>query len=953
MKRTFVICAALAVSLAVLPLAGARNNFAPRQERFFRIGDKKTLVMVKDGKAAFEIVRGGTPAARYAAREAATVLGKAFGCTFKVLPKASGTVPALIIGDAALAAKNGIDLKKLDRDGFVIKTAGNSVIIAGRDDPKGDPLKSCYGYGVMFERGSLYGTYDFLERFLGARFYFPGEVGTVIPKLRDWALPSIDISDRPDFNQRRITYGTPDYCGIPGKVKAVNYQRLRLETMGIPNCHGLAFLQFIPRFAKTRPEYFALQTNGQRHFDTKAARPSSRYGQICFSSGIKQVILDDAEAFLKGKPASSRGITEWSWSRYPRMPYFNIMPNDSCYPCQCGKCKPHFDKGKQAGSDFIWDFFIDIAEEGLKRKLPGEFTTMAYANYREIPARKIPDNLLVMLAARGPWNELSPAVAEREMAVLRAWCAKLGGKTWLWTYPHKWGGAGIDGIPCVAPVAVGRFFRKCAPYIFGAYMEAETDYFIFSALNYYVFSRVAWDNKADVEAIVAEYNARMFGAAAPEMAEILTMLEKQWLTCAGNSVETPAGPVTRFPGQVELWSKFYTAAFVGKIDALLTKAERKVQNDKASLGRVRYMRKWLWEPLAAARNKWIKSVSSKEHWTAVMPEKAWSDTLFLLPMVSRGVMPEAEVRTQVRMKRDAEHFYFEFDCGEPRTDAMITPRRPRDYPRIWEDPTVEVQLDPAGEGKVRYQFIISAAGDVTDIKYVNGLPNLRWSTDCKVKSVITPGKGYTVSLTIPRKDMDAAVPGKFRANFNRYRALKGVSVQPFYTWSYFVRNFGDLENFGIILFDGKEPPQQIRDGDFRSPIRGRFAGPWASTKPLVKDPKTFVFGGESMLLKDGQMLVQYLKKENFKPGREYVLSFWVRVSAGMEFNVRFDEGSGYVQMFPRIPVRGPQEWIRQEFRFRINENFGGKRGAYLRFQPNGKAGSVWLNKVRLYEVPAK
>ena len=948
MKKWFAFVVFLAFC-AVPPLAGARSDFAPKLPRRIVIGAEKLLVMAKQGRPGFEIVAGPAPAARYAAAEAAAVLGKAFGTAVPVVKKPSGKVPALIIGDAAFAARNGIDLKKLDRDGFIIRTVGNSVLIIGRDDPRTDPLKSCYGYGCMAERGSLYGTYDFLERFLGARFYFPGEMGTVIPRLREWALPAIDISDRPDFCQRRITYGSPSYSGIPGKVKAVNYQRLRLETMGIPNCHGLAFLQFIPRFAKTHPEYFALQTNGERHFDTKAARPSSRNGQICFSSGIKQVIIDDAEAFLKGKPASSRGLTNWSWSRYPRMPYFNIMPNDSCYPCQCAKCKPHFDKGKKAGSDFIWDFFIDIVEEGRKRQLPGEFTTMAYANYREIPSRDIPDNLLVMLAMRGPWNALSPAVAEREMAVLKAWAAKLGGKTWLWTYPQ----GNAAAVPCTAPLAVGRFYQSCAPYIFGAYMEAETSVFLFSALNYYVFSRVAWNNKADVKAIVDEYNVKMYGPAAPEMGRILALTEKQWLTCVGNSVETPAGPVTRFPSEIELWTKFYGTDFIKKIDALFDRAEKRAAKEKESCARIRFMRREWWGPVKAAREKWLKSVSSKGYWTAVMPEKQWSEPIFLLPMLSRGIMPEAEVRTQVRMKRDAENFYFTFDCEEPRTDAMVTPRRPRDYPRIWEDPTVEVQLDPAGEGKVRYQFIVSASGDMTDIKYDNGLPDLRWSAACKVKSVVTPRKGYTVELTIPRKDMEVAVPGKFRANFNRYRALKGVAVQPFYTWSYFVRNFGDLENFGIILFERKEPPQLIRDGDFRSPIRGRFAGPWASTKPLTKDRKTFVVGGESMLLKDGQMLVYFLKKENFKPGKEYVLSFWVKVSAGMEFNVRFDEGSGHVQMFPAVPVRGPQEWIRQEFRFQVHENFGGKRGAYLRFQPHGKEGSVWLNKVRLHENGTK
>ena len=947
MKKWFAFVVFLAFC-AVPPLAGARSDFAPKLPRRIVTGAEKLLVLAKQGRPGFEIVAGPAPAARYAAAEAAAVLGKAFGTAVPVVKKPSGKVPALIIGDAAFAARNGIDLKKLDRDGFIIRTVGNSVLIIGRDDPRTDPLKSCYGYGCMAERGSLYGTYDFLERFAGARFYFPGDMGTVIPPMKEWALPKIDIYDRPDFFQRRISYGRPSYSGIPGKVHAVNYQRLRLETVGLPNCHGLAFLEFIRRFKESHPEYFALQTNGRRHFDTKAARPSSRNGHICFSSGIKKVIVDDAEAFLTGKDSKTRGISYWSWSRYPKMPYFNIMPNDCCYACQCEACRPHW-KTAQSGSDFIWQFFTDIAREAQKRKLPGELTIMAYGNYGLVPPFEIPENLLVMLAMRGPWNELNPRTSARDMARLKAWTARLKGKTWLWTYPQ----GGEATVPCTAPMAVGHFYQACAPYIFGAYLEAETEIFLFSALNYYVFSRVAWDNKADVKAIVAEYNAKMFGKAAAPMGEILAMTEKLWLSCVGNSVETPEGPVTRFPSDIELWTKHYGTAFIRKIDALFARAEKLAAKEKDSLARVRFMRREWWGPVKAAREKWLKSVSAREKWTAVMPENKWSEPLFLLPLCANGVMPPAEVRTRVWMKRDAENFYFKFDCEEPRTDAMVTPRRPRDYPRIWEDPTVEIQLDPAGEGKERYQFIIGAAGDVTDIRHAGAVYDLKWNAGCKVTSVITPGKGYTVEVTIPRKDLPKAVPGRFRANFNRYRVLRGVKAQALYVWSYFVRNFGDLENFGTILFESKEPPQLIRDGDFRSPIRGRFAGPWASTKPLTKDRKTFVFDGESMLLKDEQMLVQFLKKGTLVPGKEYVLSFWVKVSAGMEFNVRFDEGSGYVQMFPRIPVRGPQEWIRQEFRFKINENFAGKRDAYLRFQPHGKEGSVWLNKVRLHENGTK
>ena len=279
-----------------------------------------------------------------------------------------------------MAAKNGIDVKKFDRDGFAIRTIGNNVLIVGDDDSK-DPLKNNQGYGLMPKRGSLFGTYDFLERFTGARFYFPGDMGTVTVPMKDWRLPTINIYDRPDFLQRNISCGRAAFNGLPKDAKGVNFQRLRLSTIVIPNCHGLAVMQFIKRFAKSNPEYFALQENGLRHFDTKAARPSSRQGHICFSSDIKKVIIEDAVAFLNKKDAKTRGMTHWSWSRHPSgMPYFNIMPNDCCYPCQCAKCKPHFSKGYKAGSDFIWQFFVDIANEVKKRNAPGCLTTMAYAN---------------------------------------------------------------------------------------------------------------------------------------------------------------------------------------------------------------------------------------------------------------------------------------------------------------------------------------------------------------------------------------------------------------------------------------------------------------------------------------------------------------------------------------------------------------------------------------------
>ena len=918
-----------------------------KMPRRVQIARDIAVVMAKNGKANFEIVYGPGKVARFAAQEAAAVLSEAFGTTIKPRAKASGKVPAIIIGDTKLAAENGIDVSKFDRDGFAIRTIGNNILIVGRDGDR-DPLRSNAGYGMMTERGSLFGTYDFLERFAGVRFYFPGENGTVVEPMKEWTLSTINIYDRPDYIQRRISAGQAVNGGLPKNTRALNHQRLRLETMVIPNCHGLALLQFIERFAKSNPEYFALQNNGLRHFDTTAARPSSRRGHVCFSSDIKKVIVEDAVAFLNQKDAKTRGLTHWSWSRFPAgMPFFNIMPNDCCYPCQCPQCKPFFDKGKKAESDYIWKFFVDIANEVKKRNVKGHLTTMAYANYREIPPFDIPDNLLVMLALRGPWNELNPPAHKKNMQILKDWAAKLKGKTWLWTYPSK---LHIEpGVPNYAPRAVGKFYKEVAPYVFGAYMEAETDVYMFSALNYYVFSRVAWDNNADVDALIEEYFVKMYGKAAPEMKKISLILENKWLSCVGRSIETPEGPKTVFPSTVELWTKYYGEEFFREVNALFRKAEKNAAGSKTILKRIRFMQNELLEKCNDARKKWLDGVSAKGYWKAVMPENKWSDPIHLLTVKNRktGKIDPIEVSTVVRMKRDADNYYFTFDCEEPHTDKMVSPRREKGFNKLWLDNTVEVHLDPAGKNNERYQFIVSSSGAIQTLKVVNTVVS-PWTCDgVKAKAAVDDGKGFRIELTVPRRTMPEAVPGKFAANFNRFRNLSGIKSIPYYTWSVFAKAFGDQENFGRILFEEEKVEQIFKDGEFARKPKGRWMGAWYSAKNIAKDNKTFLTRGESVKLIDGQLMAQDIK---FKRNTEYKLSFWVKLNDKASFNVRVDERNGYVQMLPRQKVQGPQEWIRQEFRFKTHNKAAKGGNGYTRFQLFGKGSCAWISNAELSEV---
>jgi hypothetical protein len=112
---------------------------------------------------------------------------------------------AVSVGDNAFSRKAGIDVAKLPRDAGVIKTADGRIYIAGRDDVRVDSVERRLTGGIlanMYERATLFAVYEFLERFAGVRFYFPGELGTVTPRKSVITVPACDILNAPANTHR-------------------------------------------------------------------------------------------------------------------------------------------------------------------------------------------------------------------------------------------------------------------------------------------------------------------------------------------------------------------------------------------------------------------------------------------------------------------------------------------------------------------------------------------------------------------------------------------------------------------------------------------------------------------------------------------------------------------------------------------------------------------------------
>ncbi len=105
----------------------------------------------------------------------------------------------IVLGDCAIARKHGVEYGKLPPQGFVVKTFEGGVLIVGNDTTI---LEDASGRG----RGTLYGALDFTERFLGVRYFFPGEAGTYWPGMKDFTVKPENYTDAPYFLSRCGTY---------------------------------------------------------------------------------------------------------------------------------------------------------------------------------------------------------------------------------------------------------------------------------------------------------------------------------------------------------------------------------------------------------------------------------------------------------------------------------------------------------------------------------------------------------------------------------------------------------------------------------------------------------------------------------------------------------------------------------------------------------------------------
>lgn len=507
--------------------------------------------LVEDGKPAAEIVVAEKPGrmTKFAAKELQNHIEKMSGAKLPIVTKPSGETNRIFVGVSPYTEKLGLTIDGLDFGAYKMASGKDWVALIGPDkdfvpvEPWGksrgrnetarvdkawdeitghkfrNPHYVTYQWKnkemdlwLFDERGALNAVHQFL-RDLGVRWYFPGELGEIIPEKKNISFPeNVSKTVEPDYDLRAMTWWSQPW----GVREDDALWRLRLglhhqhDLLGIPQvCHGMKFVHGREEFQETHPECFAL-VGGKRDTSHK------RHGAPCLSSPL---MFDEHVAY-------ARAVLDTF-----KEPVVNIDVVDgySGRACECPLCagKRTPERGAPGAlSDYVWPYLNRVAEKIYESHPDRRVGGMSYGAYTLPPTTidKMSPNLQVTLMSSRQNFDQAPRQAYFKK-LIKDWLEKLPSDR-LYEFENITYNQG--DIPVFFTNQSADYLKATGDDLSGHYCSAyehrpwKRDEMTYDALatahlDLYLLSQLWWDRDADVDAMVDEYCELFYGPAKDEM----------------------------------------------------------------------------------------------------------------------------------------------------------------------------------------------------------------------------------------------------------------------------------------------------------------------------------------------------------------------------------------------------------------------------------------------------
>lgn len=510
------------------------------------------LVLADQGQSAYRIVVAddASPSTRHGAEELQAFLQQMTGAK---LPIVSDRDPPgeheIILGDNARLRALGaaIDFKALGHEGYVIRTVGRRLLIAG---------------GAL--RGTMYGVYGLLEDHLGCRWFAPGV--SRIPRHKRLVLQAIDEKKVPVLEYREpFTFDCfdGDWCAR----NRVNSSSGRLEKKHGGKiqfgagffCHTFANLVPPAKYFKEHPEYFSL-VGGKRQ---------DGYAQLCCTN--EDVIRLCTEGVLSAMRAQPEAFV------------FSVSQNDTDKHCECDTCQA-LAKAEDSQMAPVLHLVNRVAAAAGKEFPDKAVETLAYQWTRRPPKSMRPlPNVIIRLCSieccfAHPLETCDSPANRAFCKDLEGW-AKVCDRLWVWDYV-------TDFAHYLLPFPNQRvrndnirlFVRNNVKGIFeqDTYNSPHSE---LVALGGYLTAKFLWNPDYDENTAMTEFLEGYYGKAAGPIRAYIDLIHDK---------------VEKENIHVVIWapprSPHLTDELLLAADKLWEEAERAAASDPAVLGRVKISR---------------------------------------------------------------------------------------------------------------------------------------------------------------------------------------------------------------------------------------------------------------------------------------------------------------------------------------------------------------------------
>lgn len=407
-----------------------------------------------------------------------------------------------------------------------------------------------FGGGVEISGQTLWGAADFMERFLGARFYYAGIDGEVHPRVRDLTLEPLAYTDRPRMRNRggwpvegsvnlkemshtlEAEITRDDWLRWRERNRAFNSSSFTIMHEPEPTRWSSFYTNLIPNLVET--SFF-------RRSDCKVFHNFSdhmgNYFDVTSETFVENLIKTYRHYYsLPKNDYAARRATGFRYLTDEYIVFGQADTEPQLHEMQARDLVKRerlvTDKNVALGeagwfSDVYAWFYTRLANR-LKEEFPGKkLIVMPYHTYTCPPTQErfypLPDNIEVGVCLGSvPRFVTNRAACEEARARLAGWVRALGGRP----VQETWGYASGNNVfvQACAFNYEGAFIREMGPLLgdIGIFQELTPMSSKFpgdsvQALFHwevYVMERQFWDPDFDVRAALDEYFDLMYGPAA-------------------------------------------------------------------------------------------------------------------------------------------------------------------------------------------------------------------------------------------------------------------------------------------------------------------------------------------------------------------------------------------------------------------------------------------------------